>query len=133
MNSTSPRLECTSLEKKLFKAQRSLKVLEISGKGPGGWARTLSRESGPGSAKERRNNEKRNSRPRTEPAWPAGWGEREQELREQLGLNKHTNFDQNTEQEITAQMEELQQARSNALWGCCRNIAAGRPPQQRRR
>ena len=77
-----------------------------------------------GSAKERRNNEKRNSRPRTEPAWPAGWGEREQELREQLGLNKHTNFDQNTEQEITAQMEELQQARSNSLWGCCRNIAA---------
>ena len=25
-------------------------VLEISGKGPGGWARTLTRESGPGSA-----------------------------------------------------------------------------------
>ena len=27
------------------------KVLEISGKGPGVWAQTLTRESGPGSAK----------------------------------------------------------------------------------
>lgn len=79
-----------------------------------------------GSAKERLNNAKRGTaaRPRTEPAWPAGWGDREEELRAQLGLTKDSKFDRQTEQEIAAQMEELTTARSNALWGCTRNIAA---------
>jgi len=79
-----------------------------------------------GSAKERLNNAKRGTaaRPRTEPAWPAGWGDHEAELRAQLGLTKDSKFDRQTEQEIAAQMEELTTARSNALWGCSRNIAA---------
>lgn len=79
-----------------------------------------------GSAKERLNDAKRGTaaKPRTEPAWPAGWGDREEELRAQLGLTKDSKFDRQTEQEIAAQMEELTTARSNSLWGCTRNIAA---------
>ena len=79
-----------------------------------------------GSAKERLNHAKRGTaaRPRTEPAWPAGWGDREEELRAQLGLTKDSKFDRTTEQEIAAQMEELTTARSDCLWGCARNIAA---------
>ena len=39
------------LGEEIVQGSEKLKVLEISGKGPGGWARTLTRESGPGSAK----------------------------------------------------------------------------------
>ena len=35
----------------IVQGSEKLKVWESSGKGPGGWARTLTRESGPGSAK----------------------------------------------------------------------------------
>ena len=39
------------LGEEIVQGSEKLKVLEISGNGPGGWARTLTRESGPGSAK----------------------------------------------------------------------------------
>ena len=39
------------LGEEIVQGSEKLKVWEISGKGPGGWARTLTRESGPGSAK----------------------------------------------------------------------------------